>query len=80
MPGAPLTAGASRCATLPCMTLQDPPARADLPAAVRWDIEAIYATPDAWEDDARTFPEALGTLRAFAGRLGTDAATITDCP
>ena len=52
------------------MTSKDPPARADLPVEQTWGIEAIYAAPDAWEQEAAAFPESLGVLSAYAGRLG----------
>ena len=52
------------------MTHTDPPARADLPVEQTWAIEAIYAAPDAWEQEAAAFPGTLAGLSAYAGRLG----------
>ena len=58
------------------MTSKDPPARADLPAEQTWGIEAIYPTPDAWEQEAAAFPESLGVLSAYAGRLGESSEVL----
>ncbi len=58
------------------MTSKDPPARADLPAEQTWAIEAIYATPDAWEQEAAAFPESLSVLSAHAGRLGESSEVL----
>ena len=58
------------------MPIQDPPARADLPREQTWDIEAIFATPDAWEQEAAAFPVALDALAAFQGRLGESPETL----
>ena len=58
------------------MPIQDPPARADLPREQTWDIEAIFATPDAWEEEAAAFPAALDSLKTYAGRLGESPETL----
>lgn len=58
------------------MTHTDPPARADLPLEQTWAIEAIYPTPDAWEQEAAAFPESLSVLSAYAGRLGESSEVL----
>ena len=57
------------------MTHTDPPARADLPVEQTWAIEAIYAAPDAWEQEAAAFPGTLAGLSAYAGRPGSSMPT-----
>ncbi|WP_370657369.1 M3 family oligoendopeptidase [Deinococcus sp. KNUC1210] len=58
------------------MTITDPPVRADLPREQTWDIEAIFATPDAWEQEAAAFPADLEALKTFQGRLGESPDTL----
>lgn len=52
-------------------TMKAMPARADVPREETWDIEALYATPDAWEAEAEQLPADIDALGAHAGRLGT---------
>ena len=58
------------------MTLHNPPARAELPREQTWDIGAIFATPDAWEQEAAAFSQALPALTTYAGRLGESPQTL----
>lgn len=46
------------------------PARADVPREETWDIEALYATPDAWQAEADALPAAIQAMSAYAGTLG----------
>ncbi|MFC4636800.1 oligoendopeptidase F [Deinococcus hohokamensis] len=45
------------------------PARADVRREETWDIEALYATPEAWEREAEALPGAIAALGAHAGTL-----------
>ncbi|WP_420596524.1 oligoendopeptidase F [Deinococcus sp.] len=47
-----------------------PPARQDVPPDQTWDIEALYATPAAWDAEAQALSAELPTLSRFAGTLG----------
>ncbi|PTA69840.1 oligoendopeptidase F [Deinococcus arcticus] len=47
------------------------PSRADVPRDQTWDIEALFATPEAWQAEAEALPGAMDALGAHAGRLGT---------
>src|SRR3954464_5629387 len=46
------------------------PGREDVDEARTWDLESIFATPDAWEAAFVTAERELDALRAYAGRLG----------
>ena len=46
------------------------PSRADVPREQTWDIEALFATPEAWEAEAEALPAAIDALAAYAGTLG----------
>lgn len=46
------------------------PKRADVPREQTWDIEALYATPAAWEDEAEALTGDIAGLGTYAGTLG----------
>ncbi|MEQ8821798.1 MAG: oligoendopeptidase F [Sumerlaeia bacterium] len=54
------------------------PNRDDIPAPDRWNLEAIYATPDAWDADFRRIDESLKPLLALQGKLAS-AAALAEC-
>ena len=43
-----------------------------------WNLEAIYPTPQAWEESCRAFDAQLAQVTALAGKLGRDARTLLD--
>ncbi|MFT2718737.1 oligoendopeptidase F [Deinococcus sp. A31D244] len=47
------------------------PRRQDVPQEQTWDIEALYATPDAWAAEGDALSRDIATLSAHAGQLGT---------
>ncbi len=47
------------------------PSRADVSREQTWDLEALYATPDAWDAEAEALPARIDALAAHAGQLGT---------
>lgn len=53
------------------------PARADVPREQTWDIEALFATPQAWEAEAEALPATIDALAAYAGQLTTPEALLT---
>lgn len=53
------------------------PARADVPREQTWDIEALYATPQAWDAEAEALPESIDALSAYAGQLSTPESLLT---
>ncbi|AWN23166.1 oligoendopeptidase F [Deinococcus irradiatisoli] len=52
------------------MTATPAPARRDVPRDQTWDIEALYATPAAWDAEASALAGDLPTLGQYAGTLG----------
>lgn len=46
------------------------PSRADVPREQTWDIEALYATPAAWEAEAEALTADIAGLGSSAGTLG----------
>ncbi|MFK7601631.1 oligoendopeptidase F [Deinococcus sp. SM5_A1] len=53
------------------------PARADVPREQTWDIEALFATPGAWEAEAGALPGSIDALAAYAGQLNTPESLLT---
>ena len=52
-------------------SIKELPRRQDVPREQTWDIEALYATPEAWEADEAGLMAGVDALAAHAGRLGT---------
>ena len=46
------------------------PERRDVPEAMRWDLEAIYPSFEAWERAFSDLTPKIDALAGFAGRLG----------
>ena len=46
------------------------PERRDVPEAMRWDLEAIYLSFEAWERAFSDLTPKIDALAGFAGRLG----------
>ncbi|MDB5045872.1 MAG: oligoendopeptidase, partial [Deinococcus sp.] len=57
----------------PSVTL---PKRHEVPREQTWDIEAMYATPQAWEADAEALPADIDAMGAYAGTLGHSSAAL----
>ncbi|CAM2965109.1 oligoendopeptidase F [Deinococcus radiodurans] len=51
-------------------TIKTLPKRAEVPREQTWDIEALYATPAAWEAEADALSTDIAGLGASAGTLG----------
>ena len=43
-----------------------------------WDLEAIYKTPELWEEDFQKIRPAAELFASFKGKLGDSAATLKD--
>ncbi|HET8630161.1 MAG TPA: oligoendopeptidase F [Thermomicrobiales bacterium] len=52
------------------------PRREELPREVRWDIESVFPSEEAWEAAYRAMAGRLGELDEYRGRLGESAATL----
>jgi oligoendopeptidase F len=60
------------------MTTATPRKRAEIPQEHTWNLESIYPTNDAWEQDFQRVVAMLPRIREFAGRLATSAKTLLD--
>ncbi|HEX6512738.1 MAG TPA: oligoendopeptidase F, partial [Chloroflexota bacterium] len=50
--------------------------RADIPLEFTWDLESIYPTLEAWEQDFKALQSRLPELAAFEGKLGSSPAQL----
>jgi len=60
------------------MTTAPPRKRADVLQEHTWNLESIYPTNAAWEQDFQRVVAMLPQIREFAGRLSTSAKTLLD--
>ncbi len=61
---------------MPTATL---PARSEVPMEFTWDLESIYATPDAWQADFDALSKHVDDIAAFQGKLGSSAGQLLAC-
>lgn len=54
------------------------PKRSEVRREETWDIEALYATPAAWEADLQAIPARLEKLAAYQGKLGESPETLLE--
>lgn len=54
------------------------PKRSEVPVELTWNLETIYATPEAWEQAFVWVNDELPKLAAYQGTLGTSAQTLYD--
>ena len=52
-------------------SIKELPRRQDVPREQTWDIEALYATPEAWDADEAGIAAGVDALAGHAGHLGT---------
>ncbi|GGK20332.1 oligoendopeptidase F [Deinococcus malanensis] len=52
------------------------PPRADVSREETWDIEALFATPEAWEAEAQVLPGAISALCEHEGKLGSSPEAL----
>ncbi|SDM59736.1 oligoendopeptidase F [Fictibacillus solisalsi] len=52
------------------------PKREELPLQDTWDLEAIYATNDKWEEEFSEVKRLLPEVKQFQGKLGESADTL----
>lgn len=55
------------------------PKREEIPLQYRWDLERIYATDEAWEQDFARVQALLPQLEAYQGTLGQSVAQLLGC-
>jgi oligoendopeptidase F len=54
------------------------PLRSDIPVEHTWDVESIYATPEAWSEALENVTARLPELVAYQGRLAEGPAVLAD--
>ena len=52
------------------------PSRAEIPAAMKWKLELLYANDDAWEAEFSAVKEMVPQIISMQGRLGESAGTF----
>jgi oligoendopeptidase F len=52
--------------------------RSEIDAKYQWNLESMYESNDAWEQDFKKVQELLPKLTAFKGRLGESAVTMLE--
>ncbi len=58
------------------MAVQTLSKRDEIPVELTWNLESIYPTPDAWDQDFNWVNDELPKLSAYEGKLGQDAQTL----
>src|SRR5690242_18580544 len=58
---------------MPAATL---PARSEIAPEFTWDLDSIYLSAGAWEQDFRSLEQRLPDLAAFQGKLGHSAEEL----
>ncbi|MCR4962620.1 MAG: oligoendopeptidase F [Firmicutes bacterium] len=61
------------------MSGKKPPKRSDIPAEYKWDIEKIYATDEAWQEDCAAIRQKLTEAAQYKGKLSQGADIFYDC-
>ncbi|MCA9954258.1 MAG: hypothetical protein KC434_06035, partial [Anaerolineales bacterium] len=52
--------------------------RSEIPHQYQWDVESIFATPEAWETAVAQLQEQLKEIASFKGRLSEGPAVLAD--
>lgn len=60
---------------MPAATL---PSRSDIAVEFTWDLESIYASPEAWEAEFRALEVRLPELAGYQGQLGSSPRNLAD--
>ena len=59
--------------------MQDRLSRADVPVAMTWNLDDLFASPADWEAELEALDAARSDLNPYQGRLGDGAATLLAC-
>ena len=62
--------------SLPDYTPDANATRSEVPDAYKWSLDALYASPDAWEAEIVTLRKRLPELVAFKGKLANPADLV----
>jgi len=64
--------------TLPDYTPDANADRADVPAVYKWNLDALYAGPEAWEAEIADLDQGIPELAAYEGKLA-DPVALREC-
>ncbi|GGM57160.1 oligoendopeptidase F [Halarchaeum rubridurum] len=54
------------------------PEREEIDAADKWDLESVYDSTEAWEEDFEAAKEGIEELREYEGRVAADGETLRE--
>lgn len=54
-------------------------ARAEVPEHLTWNLEDLFSSPEAWEQELAAVAKAVSTVTKFKGQLAKSAATLLEC-
>lgn len=54
------------------------PKRSDIPKERTWNLEAIFASDEEWEDALKELKEELPEIQAYQGKIGESSDTLLD--
>ncbi|MUV36513.1 Group B oligopeptidase PepB [Lentibacillus sp. JNUCC-1] len=57
-------------------TTKELPKREDIPVELTWDLEKIFSTDEAWEEEFKALKEEFPKFAEFQGKLGESADTL----
>ncbi len=60
------------------MATKTVPARSDVPADYKWNLEAVFPKDDQWETEFTEIAPLLEKMKGFQGRLGEDPGVLLD--
>src|SRR3954470_13426254 len=60
------------------MVTKTVPARSEVPAESKWNLEAVFPQDTQWEDEYNQLDPFIEQLKSYDGRLGESAATLLE--
>ena len=55
------------------------PTREQVPREHQWNLDTLYSSDQAWEEDFERFRDRIPRIAEFSGTLGRSAAALRDC-
>mgnify|MGYP000870030963 CR=1 FL=1 len=59
--------------------MQERLTRSQVPVEQTWNLDDIFPTVEAWEEEYDAVSELIGTVTKYKGRLGESAQTLLQC-
>jgi oligoendopeptidase F len=60
------------------MATKTVPARTEVPADFKWNLEAVFPQDDLWESEFTEIAPLINRIKGFQGRLGENASVLLD--